>query len=70
MNSILIFDLEKKVRDGDYVLALIDSDVVVRQYVVDGNNICFKASSVAHKTYINPAAKIIGVLLEARYLLG
>lgn len=65
--SVLIFDRKKQPVNGDYVLSIIESDVFVRQYLVDGDNICFKATNNDHKTFINPAAEILGVLFEARY---
>ena len=37
--------------------------------LVDGQNICFKASNPQHKLFINPQATILGVLVEARYLV-
>ena len=68
--SILIFDKNKKPSHGDYVLFVLNNDVLVRQYILDGKNICYKASNIEDKTYINQDLELIGVLLEARYLVG
>ncbi len=68
--SILIFNTKKQVTNEDYVLVIIENDVFVRQYLVDGNNICYKASNHEHKTFINSKAKLLGVLLEARYQIN
>lgn len=68
--SILIFDIKRQPVHGDYVLLIIDHDVFVRQYVLDGKNVCYKASNIEHKTYINVDAQLIGVLLEARYQIN
>jgi transcriptional regulator with XRE-family HTH domain len=65
--SILIFNTEKQPQSNDYVLLMIENDVFVRQCLVDGDNICYKASNPGHKTFINPKAKLLGVLIEARY---
>ena len=65
--SILIFNTEKQPQSNDYVLLMIENDVFVRQFLVDGDNICYKASNPGHKTFINPQAKLLGVLIEARY---
>ena len=68
--SILIFDTKKQPVNGDYVLLIIEGDVFVRQYLVDGKNSCYKASSGDHKTFINPTAELLGVLFEARYQIN
>ena len=68
--SILIFNRERKPGNGDYVLAIIENDVFVRQYLIDGKISCYKASSGDHKTFINPVAMILGVLFEARYKIN
>ena len=68
--SILIFDTKKQPVNGDYVLLIIEGDVFVRQYLVDGKNHCYKASSGDHKTFINPTADLLGVLFEARYQIN
>ena len=68
--SILIFDTEKKPMNEDYVLVMIEQDVFVRQYLVDGKNICYKAGNGGHKTFINPTATLLGVLVEARYQIS
>lgn len=65
--SILIFNTEKQPQSNDYVLLMIENDVFVRQFLVDGDNICYKTSNPGHKTFINPKAKLLGVLIEARY---
>ena len=65
--AILIFNTNKQPVSADYVLINIEHEVLVRQYLVDGNNICFKASNSQYKTFINPDATILGVLVEARY---
>lgn len=67
--SILIFDKSKNPSHGDYVLFVLNNDVLVRQYLLDGKNICYKASNIEDKTYINLDLELIGVLLEARYLV-
>lgn len=67
--SILIFDTQKQPGNEDFVLSVIENDVFVRQYLVDGKNICYKASNSRHKTFINPKTTIIGVLVEVRYQL-
>lgn len=68
--SILIFDITKQPKNEDYVLLIIENEAMVRQYLVDGNNICYKASDVGHKTFINPNAELMGVLVEARYQIS
>lgn len=68
--SILIFDTKKRPDNEDYVLLIIENDVFVRQYLVDGDNICYKAGNGGHKTFINPKAKLLGVLVEARYQIS
>lgn len=67
---VLIFNTNKQPNTQDYVLIQIENEIFVRQYLVDGQNICFKASNPQHKTFINPKAKILGVLVEARYQLN
>jgi SOS-response transcriptional repressor LexA len=68
--SILIFNTEKKPANQDYILLKINREIFVRQYLIDGDNICFKASNSLHKTFINPLATILGVLVEVRYKLN
>ena len=68
--SILIFDIKKQPENEDFVLLIIENDVFVRQYLVDGNNICYKAGNGGHKTFINPKATLLGVLVEARYQIS
>lgn len=68
--SILIFDTKKQPTNGDYVLLIIEADVFVRQYLVDGKNSCYKASNGEHKTFINPTVTLLGVLFEARYQIS
>lgn len=68
--SILIFDTKKQPGNEDFVLSIIENDVFVRQYLVDGNNICYKAVNGGHKTFINPKATLLGVLVEARYQIS
>ena len=68
--SILIFNDKKRPNNEDYVLCTIGNDVFVRQYLIDGDNICYKASNNQHKTFINPQAVILGVLTEVRYRLN
>lgn len=68
--SILIFDTKKQPSNEDFVLSIIENDVFVRQYLVDGDNICYKAGNGGHKTFINPTAKLLGVLVEARYQIS
>ena len=68
--SILIFDTKKQPGNEDFVLSIIENDVFVRQYLVDGNNICYKAGNGGHKTFINPKATLLGVLVEARYQIS
>lgn len=65
--SILIFDAIKIPENNNHVLLNIGNEIFVRQYLRDGDNICFKSISNEHKTFINPTAKILGVLIEARY---
>lgn len=67
--SILIFNTAKKPINEDYVLFILENDVFVRQYLIDGDNICYKASNNRHKTFINPKIRILGVLVEVRYQL-
>ena len=69
-HSILIFNTQKKPENEDYVLTIIENDVFVRQYLIDGNITCYKASSGEHKTFINPTAIVLGVLIEARYKIN
>lgn len=67
-NSILIFNIEKQPQSEDYVLLLMENDVFVRQFLVDGNIICYKSSNPGYKTFINPdGIQLLGVLTEARY---
>lgn len=68
--SVLIFDTKKRPANEDYVLLIIENDVFVRQYLVDGKNICYKAGNGGHKTFINPKATLLGVLVEARYQIS
>jgi SOS-response transcriptional repressor LexA len=68
--SILIFDSQKQPSNEDFVLSIIENDVFVRQYLVDGDNICYKAGNGGHKTFINPKATLLGVLVEARYQIS
>ena len=65
--SILIFNTKKQPKNEDYVLFTIGDKAFVRQYLVDGDAICYKASNSQHKTFINPKTKILGVLIEVRY---
>ncbi len=65
--SILIFNTEKSPVHEDYVLLTIGDEVFVRQYLIDGNDRCYKASNALHKTFINPTATVLGVLFEVRY---
>ncbi len=65
--SILIFDTKQQPKNEDFVLLIIENNVFVRQYLVDGDNICYKAGNGGHKTFINPTAQLLGVLVEARY---
>lgn len=67
--SILIFNTKKQAVSQDYLLLKINQEVFVRQYLIDGENICFKANNALHKTFINPHATILGVLIEVRYQL-
>ncbi len=67
--TVLIFNTNKQPGNQDYVLLKIENDIFVRQYLIDGQNICFKASNPQHKLFINPQATILGVLVEARYLV-
>ena len=68
--TVLIFNTNKQPNTQDYVLIQIENEIFVRQYLVDGQNICFKASNPQHKTFINPKITILGVLVEARYQLS
>lgn len=68
--SILIFDTTKQPENEDFVLLIIENDVFVRQYVIDGNNICYKAGNGEHKLFINPKVTLLGVLVEARYQIS
>jgi SOS-response transcriptional repressor LexA len=68
--SILIFDTKKQPENESFVLSIIENDVFVRQYLVDGDNICYKAGNGGHKTFINPKATLVGVLVEARYQIS
>lgn len=65
--SILTFDPAKKPKHGDHVLLIIDNDLFVREYIVDGENVCYKANNSEYKTFINPDATLLGVLIEATY---
>lgn len=67
--SILIFNTEKPPIHEDYVLFKIEDEVFVRQYLIDGKDICYRASNSLHKTFINPKTMILGVLVEVRYQL-
>lgn len=67
--SILIFNKEKNPVHQDYVLFTLGDDVFVRQYLIDGGDICYKASNSQYKTFINPKTTILGVLVEVRYQL-
>lgn len=69
-NSILIFDTKKKPTHTDYVLIIIEDKVHVRQFLVDGTDVCYQASNRTYKTFINPSLKILGVLHEARYIVS
>ncbi|MBA4155751.1 helix-turn-helix transcriptional regulator, partial [Flavobacterium sp.] len=44
-NSILIFDTKKKPTHTDYVLIIIEDKVHVRQFLVDGTDVCYQASN-------------------------
>lgn len=68
--TVLIFNTNKQPNTQDYVLIQIENEIFVRQYLVDGQDICFKASNPQHKTFINPQITILGVLVEARYQLN
>jgi hypothetical protein len=68
--SILIFDAAKQPMNEDYVLAIIEQDVFVRQYLFDNKNVCYKAGNYRYPTFINPLARLLGVLVEARYQLS
>ena len=68
-DSILIFNSKKAPLHQDYVLFNMDDNIFVRQYLIDGSNICYMASNHQHKTFINPEATILGVLVEVRYQL-
>lgn len=65
--SILIFDKFRELSTDDYVLIIIENELYVRQYLIDGFNTCYKASNNKYKTFINPKAILLGVLVEARY---
>ncbi len=65
--SILIFNTKKQPKSDDYVLLIIEDNVFVRQFLVDGDTVCYKSSNPNYKTFINPKAKLLGVLIEARY---
>ena len=65
--SILIFDKSKEPTTDDYVLIIIENELYVRQYSMDGFNSCYKASNNKYKTFINPKVILLGVLIEARY---
>lgn len=68
--SILIFDTREQPISSDYVLIVVNGEVMVRQYLIDGKNRCYKAIGAVHKTFINPVSvKLVGVLFEARYQL-
>lgn len=66
-DSILIFDKSKEPSTDDYVLIIIEDELYVRQYLMDGFNSCYKASNNKYKTFINPRVILLGVLIEARY---
>ena len=68
--SILIFDAEKQPINEDYVLVIIEQNVFVRQYLFDNKNVCYKAGNYRYPTFINPIARLLGVLVEARYQLS
>ncbi|MDP3704963.1 MAG: LexA family transcriptional regulator [Legionellaceae bacterium] len=68
--TVLVFNTNKQPNTQDYVLIQIEKNIFVRQYLVDGQDICFKASNPQHKTFINPGVTILGVLVEARYQLS
>jgi hypothetical protein len=65
--SILIFDKSREPSTGDYVLIIIENELYVRQYSMDGFNCFYKASNNKYKTFINPKIALLGVLIEARY---
>jgi hypothetical protein len=69
--TVLIFDKKKQPSNGDYVLLIKtqDNSVLVRQYSTDGSDVYFNAKNKTYKNLINKEATIIGVLVEARYLL-
>lgn len=69
--TVLIFDKKKQPFHGDFVLLVkkADSSVLVRQYSTDGGDIYFNAKNKNYKNLISSEASIVGVLIEARYLL-
>lgn len=70
-NTVLIFKKHKLPVTGDYVLITLkkDDSVLVRQYSKDGKDIYFNPKNQTYKNLVNVDAVIIGVLVEARYLL-
>ena len=70
-NTVLIFDKNKKPSNGDYVLIITqpNSSVLVRQYSKDGDDIYYHSKNKDYKNLVNIDATILGVLIEARYLL-
>jgi len=70
-NTVLIFKKHKLPVTGDYVLITLkeDDSVLVRQYSKDGKDIYFNPKNLTYKSLVNVDAAIIGVLVEARYLL-
>ena len=70
-NTVLIFKKNKPPVTGDYVLITLkeDDSVLVRQYSKDGQDIYFNPKNLTYKSLINVDAVIIGVLVEARYIL-
>jgi SOS-response transcriptional repressor LexA len=70
-NTVLIFQKHKLPATGDYVLITLkeDDSVLVRQYSKDGKDIYFNPKNITYKSLINVDAIILGVLVEARYLL-
>ena len=71
-NTLMIFDKSKKPFNGCYVIAHIkdDDSIVIRKYNKDGNDTYLTPSSDSYKSFTNPDAKIIGVLVESRFLFN
>lgn len=66
-NSILFFDTKKNPSNGDFVLLITNGTILVRQFILEGNNICYYAPNNKYQSLANIKAEIKGTLIEARY---